>query len=263
MSSKLLKMKSALAAAALACMAGAAMAQAGGSTVLDFEHVTTAGWNVTTPPTLIGDSDELYQAGFWMDPFSNTGAPRQGDLVGAIVDGAQLADTCFGIACPTNNSTRFYTMLNDAVVAFGAMDGSGFTVQGVDASFLGAAGEIVPGTAGILVMQGQRASDGEWLEQDFEIGGPDAFGNLSFSHFATTGEFAGTAFASVFVFGGACDASGDCTYFSSNRAQFALDNFAVTAVPEPNQWLLMGMGLGAMGLIARRRLSSANPLQQA
>ncbi|XHS77037.1 NF038120 family PEP-CTERM protein [Burkholderiaceae bacterium UC74_6] len=252
-SKRLMKTKTALVAAALACVAGAA--NAGGPVVIGFENVTNTGLAPWLP--LLGNGDEIVEQGYWMDPFSNSGAPRNGDLVGVIVDGTQLADTCFGVTCPTNNSSHFLTTLNDGVLAMGTMDGHAFTIQGLDAAFLGAAGEMTPSTAGILRVLGVRASDNEAIAMDFSIGGPDQFGTLSFSHFVMTGDFATTAFSTVYLYGGACDASGNCSLFDNNRGQFALDNLSVTAVPEPSQWLLLAAGLGALGGISRRRLQQA------
>lgn len=248
---RFLTMKAALAAVALAGMAGAASAQGSGSTVIDFEQLPASPFARSMP--LIGNGDEFYQNGYWMAPFSNSGDPRSGDLVGVIVDGLRLAETCFGVSCPGNNSTGFLATLNDAVVAIGALDGRGFTVQGLDASFLGAAGEYIPSTSGILRILGVRDADGQTMFQDFPINGLDELGNLNFSHFATFGDFATTAFSQIYIYGGACDAAGNCTLFDNNRGQFALDNLSVTAVPEPSQWALMALGLGVTGFLARRR----------
>ncbi len=38
-----------------------------------------------------------------------------------------------------------------------------------------------------------------------------------------------------------------------NQGQFALDNINISAVPEPSTYMLMLAGLGAIGMLSRRR----------
>ena len=136
----------ALAAAALAC-AGATHA-----VVLTFDGLAPSPLAPTMP--LLGHNDEFYEAGFWIDPFSNDANAQNGDLVGAIVDGADVANTCVNVACPTNNATNFLAGLNDGAFAIGSIANLPFTVQSLSASYLGAAGAVQPTTAGLLRIQG-------------------------------------------------------------------------------------------------------------
>lgn len=225
---------------------------AAGSThaaVITFDDLAASPFALNMP--LLGHNDEFYQAGFWMDPFSNQAGALNGDLVGAIVDGADLTNTCFSVACPTNNVTKFYTALNDGVLALGVLNGSSFSVGSFDASFVGASGEIFPNTTLILRLQGTKLGGGA-LTASVNLPGPVA-GAFGFQSYVTSGAFATQQFTEMFIYGLACNAAGSCSAFSTDKGQFALDNINVTAVPEPSSWLLMGLGLAAVGAIARRR----------
>ena len=223
---------------------------------IDFEEPVP--YDLASAPfaPLFGHGDEFYQNGFWLDPFSNSPDAFFGDLVGALVDGSDLANTCWSILCPANNATKFYTGLNDGVLAIGRLDSLPFLVNAFDASFVGAGGEVLPPVAGLLRLQGVTA-DGGSLTQTFQLAGPHN-GVLDFSSFATSGLFAATPFDFIYAYGFACNAAGSCSAFSSDRGQFALDNLDVTVigaatVPEPATWLLVAVGLVAAGGMRRRR----------
>jgi PEP-CTERM motif-containing protein len=223
---------------------------------IDFEEPVP--YDLASAPfaPLFGHGDEFYQGGFWLDPFSNAADPFFGDLVGALVDGSDLANTCWSILCPANNATKFYTGLNDGALAIGRLDNLPFLVNAFDASFVGAGGEALPPVAGLLRLQGVMA-DGGSLTQTFQLAGPHN-GALDFSSFATSGLFATTPFDAVYAFGFACNSAGACSAFSTDRGQFALDNVDVTVigaatVPEPATWLLVAVGLVAVGGMRRRR----------
>ena len=102
-------------------LAVAALAYAGAShaLVLTFDNLAPSPLAPTMP--LLGDGDEFYQAGYWIDPFSNNPSSQPGDLVGAIVNGADVANTCVNVACPINNATNFLAGLNDGAFAIGSL----------------------------------------------------------------------------------------------------------------------------------------------
>lgn len=233
----------ALSVAALSCAPGAQ------ATVISFEGMEAS---LTTPYLpLLAEGDFFVQSGFYFEPFSNHAGAQPGDLVGAIVDGADLANTCFSVACPTNNATHFFTALNDGVLYLAPDSAPSFTLQGLDASFVGAGGEVFPGVTLLLRIQGTKVGGGT-LTTTFQLPGQTA-GVFSFQSYATSGAFATQQFTEAYIFGLACNSAGSCSAFSTDKGQFALDNINVTAVPEPSQWLLMGLGLAALGALARRR----------
>ena len=232
-------------------VAAATLMAAGAShaTIVDFEGVietTSAGFF-----PLLGHNDEIVNKGFYIDALSNSDTPNNGDLVGAILNGSDLAGSCAGIVCPSNNATTFLAGLNDGLFVIGSTDNALFQFAGFDASFIGAQGAILPSVPGLVRLQGIKA-DNTSITQTFNLGGPSSTGALSFKNFATTGAFSTTLFQYVYFFGFACDMGGSCSAFSSDQAQFAIDNINVTAVPEPSTWALMLGGLVAAASFRRR-----------
>jgi len=144
-------------------------------------------------------------------------------------------------------------LLNDSVLVVGRNDGSPFKMLGLSASFIAASGDVVPPTAGALQAQGVKLGVGFVDADPIFLPGPVG-GQYSFSDYTFNSSFASTDFDYVFLFGYSCNAGGNCSAFSTNKAQFAIDNISV--VPEPAQWLLMGLGLAALGAVVRRRAAA-------
>jgi hypothetical protein len=225
-------------------------ASASQAVIVDFEDAIDTTFAPFAP--LLGHGDEIVSRGFYVDAISNAAAPNAGDLVGTILNGADLSSTCAGLVCPSNNATTFLAGLNDGVFAIGSADNALFRFAGFDAGFIGAQGNALPGVPGLVRLQGVRA-DNTSITQTFNLTGPSSTGALSFKSFATTGAFSTTLFKNVFFFGFSCNAAGACAAFSTDQAQFAIDNISVTSIPEPSTWALMLSGLAAAVAVRRRR----------
>jgi len=220
---------------------------------------TTIGFDpVDTSVLMYGDSgflghgDEFYQAGLagrtmFFDPFSNAAGAQAGDLVGAITSGA-----CSDILCPVNNSTNYLAMLDDGVVVFGSTDGFRFSVRSLIASFIGS-GDPLQNTPGFVRLQGMRG--GVSTIATFALTGLDGNGHLNFGSI-DTGAFGNMEFDYVYAYGFACAAPGagnSCSAFSTDRAQFALDDIVIEHVPEPGSLALLAVAGLAAGRVTRRR----------
>jgi hypothetical protein len=210
-------------------------------------------YDPTAGPTY---DDVFISDGFYVSAFTNSSLGQKGDLVASVVDGSDVYNTCWNMACPTSdsNSSNYLTALNDGVIdIFHTDPQQTFNVKSFDASFLGNFdGGTFPAVSGVLRVQGFLAGGG-YLTQDFALDGPGADG-FEFGHYTTTGAFATAEFTEILLFGFACETSGGCSVFSTNRGQFAIDNIATAAaVPEPSTWLMLGAGLLAIGAATRRR----------
>lgn len=201
----------------------------------------------------------LYQDGFQISARSSVAGAGEFDLVGALVDGSDLGASCAAIVCPTNNASTFLLALDDSAVylssAAGAMP---FTLGGFSASFVGNGLDPVAtrGAAGIVRVFGVLA-DGSGLRiESFALAPASQDGQLSFSSYVSS--FADTPLTAVVFQAFSCDAQGVCNEaIADNRAQFALDDIAVSAVPEPANWCMAVLGLLALGLTSRRRAARA------
>lgn len=236
-----------LAAVALSAVA-AIPAQAG--PVIDFDGGldTSLVWF----PPLMTHGDALVQGDYYVSTVSTKAGAAASDLVGALVDGGDVASTCMSLVCPTNNSTQFLAMLNDGLPFIGRLDGAGFQIKSVDASFIAAAGAAVPPLAMILRVYGFTDIGGVFFE-DILLPGPVG-GVLGFASYDFSDAFSGRSYVEVDFYGYSCNAAGSCTR-SADTAQFALDNIAF--VPEPSSLALFGLAVAGLALARRRRNSNA------
>lgn len=223
--------------------------------MITFDDVTESDFAINLP--LLGHGDEFYEAGFWLSTASNQLDAQAGDLVGAIVDGADIANTCLALLCPSNNASHYFTALNDGYFALGSLNNDPFNLSSFDASFVAAFGDEVPDTSLIVRVMGHKADNSGTLVNDFELTGLEG-GVLNFASFTTNTFFASAQFDYALFYGFACNNNDtNCTAFGTNKAQFALDNINVTIVPEPSPIILLGLGI-ALTFLRRRPLKVFN-----
>lgn len=230
-------------AVAAAALVSVGVAQA---VVLDFDHAIDTSFAPFAP--LLNHTSEMQTQGYWVDMFSTKSGATAGDLVGALIDGADLSSYCVGLVCPTNNSTHFLAALNDGLPDIGRLDGATFKVTKFDASFIAASGDVVLPTALLLRVEGYGPTS-LLVSEDIYLPGPVA-GAYSFATYTLGAAFANTAINEIAFRGYACTTPTTCTR-SLDKAQFGIDN--ITAVPEPSAWLMLGVGLIGVGAMVRRR----------
>lgn len=238
------------AAIAAAVLMGAGMSHA---TQITFDDGLDTSQQPFAP--LLTHGVPLYQGGFLIGPASTVEGASDMDLVGSLVNGAELAATCAAVVCPTNNGSTFFASLDDSVLYLAEASDAGvpFMLGGFKASFLGNGIDAVPatGAAGVLRVLGVLADGSGTSIEDFELAPATLEGALSFSSYASA--FASTPLVAAIFFAFRCDPLGQCTdAFTDNKAQFAIDDIEVSAVPEPAGWAMAALGLVALCLARRR-----------
>lgn len=241
----------------LAGLTLAALSPARADTTLTFGTQTSGELTVQRAFTI----DGLQIAGYSFDPDA-----QPSDVVGAIVDGTDAVAACGALQCPASDGS-YLTGLNDGIIEItSTTPGQLLSLTSFDASFLGSSSFSYPATAGLLVVRGFIAGGG-FDQVTYALAGPGASG-FQFGMYNTAADFGMSKYLGFDFFGAVCDDSGSCYAGSTGRGQFAIDNIsfgasAVTPVPEPQTWLMLGAGLLAVGTAARRRRAAARSARAA
>lgn len=206
-----------------------------------------------------------YNLRFLADPTTAAGGGVSG--VGAILDG-RVGSSCDIAACPQGASGNYLAILNDGGVNFARADRQVFSLAGFDYSFIAPVSGLPNMQWGELQLSG-TLSNGQVISTSLAFPGQGSDGNYHFQSASLLSGFSNYAFtgltfnACIFNDTGVCSNSVDFPAF--NQGQFALDNINVSAVPEPSTYLLLLAGLGAIGMLSRRRAgkSAASTVQGA
>lgn len=228
----------------------AAPAMAG---VIDFESIGAMTYNGT---------ETFSQSGYTMTVLDTPASgPGGTGFAGAIGNGSDPY-LCEIAACPTGNTSNFYLGVNDGGLKVARGDNAAFRVSSIDYAFLAPLGGLPSNSYGQLTLLGTLSGGGTMtVAYDFPV--LNALGNSPFVTTSLSGAFANFSLSSLVISSCLFDGAGGCyrpLAGSENQAQFAFDNLtlsAVAAVPEADTYAMMGLGLGLVGLLSRRRAKAA------
>jgi len=231
---------------ALALMS-AAPAMAG---AIDFESLA---------PNVYGGTETFTDGEYKLTVIDTPAAgPAGTGFAGAIGDGSDEY-LCAIAACPVGNSSKFYLGVNDGSLKVERSDNRLFQVASLDYAFLAPVGGLPSYSYGQLTLVGVKA-DGVAVSYSYDFPLLDSLGNSPFATVSLSSTLGNAYFSSLTI--GSClfDGNGGCIsplLGSENQSQFVIDNLTVAAVPEPETYAMMGLGLGLVGWMSRRRARAA------
>ena len=243
-------MKSFLTQSLLGAAAFLCISAANASVVtIDFENLDTSGAQFAP---LMAGGDYVTQGNLFVQTQDVNGG---NGLVGRLSNGSDPT-SCLSSVCPTGNSSNFLSVVNDGLVHLGNFGGN-LVFSSLDAAYIATPGNPAGSTV-FLAIEADR-DDGTFAAFYYALTGDGAFQTITSSTVATgslggSGTLTSGTVTNMFIFSYFCNGStGGCSNFSTNLGQFALDN--ISFVPEPASLLLTALGLGAAGVVTRRRRS--------
>ncbi|MBJ7312758.1 NF038120 family PEP-CTERM protein [Rugamonas sp. CCM 8940] len=232
------------AAGALALLAALPAAAA----VIDFE---------SQGATTYGGGETFGEAGYTLRVLDSLiGAGDGGGAAGILINGRDAA-SCDVAACPAGNKSNYYGGINDGGLNISRDDHLGFHLSGLDFAFIAPIGGLVDYSYGQLVLTGNLVGGGS-VRSTFSFPGQNGKGEFVFSGAGLNNGFRNATLSGLTI--SAClfgSGGGTCYNPAGNQAQFAIDNLNLSAVPEPETYLMLLSGLAGLGLLARRRSTAA------
>ncbi|NHZ99507.1 NF038120 family PEP-CTERM protein [Massilia sp. CCM 8734] len=213
----------------------------------------------TQLPNALFNGESISEGGYEMLVL---GSPIANELglfgsFGTVVN-SKDPETCFAIGCPAGASGQFLAILNDGGVKF-TRAGQQFQLGSLSLAFLPPI-SVPDGDYGLLQFSGIRG-DGTVVSSTAAFPGQAGNGSFTFGSALIDQKFRNEVLTSLTVNACLFDGNGGCFNSLANsaegKAQFALDDISFNAVPEPGSFLLVGLGIGAIGLTRRR--SKASP----
>jgi hypothetical protein len=199
--------------------------------------------------TTFGGTEIFNEGRYTLEVIDTPIAPGGTGSAGAIGNGSDPY-LCDVASCPTGNSSYFYMGVNDGSLKISRSDHLAFSLSTLDYAFLAPVGGLQGYSFGQLTVSGITVAGSSVLATfDFPalVGGSSPFETANlYSQFGKT-LFSNVTISSCLFDGNACVSPAD------NQAQFTLDNVVLTAVPEPETYAMLGLGLAAISLVARRR----------
>lgn len=239
-----------LTAAAIGALAVMSAVPAMAATI-DFESVQ---------PNVYNGTETVSESGYTLTVIDTPAAgPGGTGFAGAVGDGSDPF-LCAIASCPVGNASNFYLGVNDGSLKVERSDSRLFTVSSIDYAFLAPISSLPSFSYGQLTLVGTK-SDGSQLSFAYDFPVLNNIGQSPFVTLSLGSTFGNTYLSSLTV--GSClfDGNGGCTSplaGAENQSQFAIDNLQVAAVPEPETYAMLGLGLGLVGWMSRRRARAAH-----
>ena len=216
-----------------AAIAAAALSpQVHAATLIDFEPTALTGLH------FVGDS--FTQNGYKMTVGFDAG------IVGSAID--------LGDAAPSNNTTQYYSQLNEGELILEREDGGLFSLDGFDAAFV----PLIPAASGTTVMVAFATfGDGSPQSGLFFVFAGSSSSHFPFANYSNPSDFSVfTGVKQIEFFTCSFDGTNPCLTPVQNNGQFALDNILVTSAPIPEPTTIALFSLGLVGLALSRRRSA-------
>lgn len=178
--------------------------------------------------------------------------------VGSIVDGSDPYN-CYGMKCPTNNGSLYYTGLNDGWLTMsqqGSAQQSGIRLLGMDFGFVETLAGLGAYSVGKMVLTASRF-DGSFVQlmKDFPL--RDARGDHQFARWDDIDTvLGGERFSAISLNACLYDVNGACVRETAKKGSFAIDNLRFD-VPEPTSVAVFGFALAGLLLSRRRQQQSS------